>query len=103
MEEIVETDQERNYYYDLRSKDIQTDNLLRGVEESVVKLYKRFIHKRIQSLDVEQANAQSLPLQEQFNLLKERTQNRIAHYRIHPRFTCHPNFKPAHHANQNYR
>jgi len=74
MEEIVETDQERNYYYDLRSKDIQTENLLRGVEDSVVKLYKRFIHKRIQSLDVELANSQSLPLQEQFKLQKERTE-----------------------------
>ncbi|MDA9764003.1 MAG: DNA primase [Opitutales bacterium] len=73
MEEIVETDQERNYYYNLRSKDIQTENLLRGVENSIVKLYKRFIHKRIQSLDVELANAQSLPLQEQFKLQKERT------------------------------
>jgi hypothetical protein len=74
MEEIVETDQERNYYYHLRSKEIKTENLLRGVEDSVVILYKRFIHKRIQSLDVELANAQTLPLKEQFKLQKERTE-----------------------------
>ena len=74
MEEIVETDQERNYYYQLRSKEFKTENLLRGVEDSVVILYKRFIHKRIQSLDVELANAQTLPLKEQFKLQKERTE-----------------------------
>ncbi len=73
MEEIVETEEERNYYYDIRSKDIQNENLLRGVEESVVKLYKRFIHKRIRSLDIEIANAQSLPIESQTQLARQRS------------------------------
>ena len=73
MEEIVETEEERNYYYDLRSKEIQNENLLRGVEESVVKLYKRFINKRIRSLDIEIANAQTLPIESQTHLAKQRS------------------------------
>lgn len=73
MEEIVETEEERNYYYDLRSKEIHTDNLLRGVEESVTMLYKRFIHQRIQTLDIEIANAQSLPINSQTELAKQRS------------------------------
>jgi len=73
MEEILETEEERNYYYDLRSKEINTNDLLRGVEDSVVKLYKRFIHKRIQSLDIEIENAQSMPMAEQTELAKKRS------------------------------
>lgn len=73
MEEIVETEEERNYYYDIRSKEIQSENLLRGVEESVVKLYKRFIHKRIRSLDIEIANAHSLPIELQTQLARQRS------------------------------
>ena len=73
MEEIVETDEERNYYYNLRSKEFQASNLLRSVEESVIKIYKRFIHNRIRNLDVEIANAQTLPMDTQTQLAKQRS------------------------------
>ncbi|MCZ6673294.1 MAG: DNA primase, partial [Verrucomicrobia bacterium] len=73
MEEIVETEEERNYYYNLRSKEIQTSNLLRSVEDSIVIIYKRFIHKRIRTLDIEIANAQSLPFETQTHLAKQRS------------------------------
>ena len=73
IEEIVESEEERNYFFNLRSKEFPTDNLLRGVEESVLKLYKRFIHKRIQSLDVEIANAQTLSIDSQTELAKQRS------------------------------
>ncbi|MBH54183.1 MAG: DNA primase [Opitutaceae bacterium] len=73
MEEMLETDEERNYYYNLRSKELHASNLLRSVEEAVLKIYKRFIQKRIHNLDVELANAQSLPLETQTELAKQRS------------------------------
>jgi DNA primase len=72
MEEIVETEEERNYYYDLRSKEIQADNLVRGAEESVVKLFKRYIHKQLNTIDSELIKSESLPLEEQLRLQRER-------------------------------
>ena len=72
MEEIVETEEERNYYYDLRSKEIQADNLVRGAEESVVKLFKRFIHKQLITIDSELTKSASLPFEDQLKLQKER-------------------------------
>lgn len=73
MEELVETEDERNYYYNLRTKEIHPEYLLRSVENSIAKLFKRYIHKRIQSLDFEIANAQSMPIEEQTQLAKERS------------------------------
>ena len=72
MEEIVETEEERNYYYDLRSKEIQAENLVRGAEESVVKLFKRFIHKQLNTIDTELSKSASLPFEDQLKLQKER-------------------------------
>ena len=73
MDEIVETEEERNYYYNLLSKEFNNDNLLRSVQESVFALFKRFYQKRIRVLDRELENARQLPLQEQLELQKERT------------------------------
>ncbi|MCB1124520.1 MAG: toprim domain-containing protein, partial [Verrucomicrobiae bacterium] len=73
MEELVETEDERNYYYNLRTKEIHPNDLLRGIEDSVVTLFKRYIQKRIQSLDFEIANKQSMPIEEQTQLARERS------------------------------
>ncbi len=53
MDDLLETDEERNYFFEIRSKELLREDLLRGVENSVISLYKRFIHQRIKSLDIQ--------------------------------------------------
>jgi DNA primase len=73
IEEIIETEAERNYYYSLRSKNLNIEEFLNKAEESVAKLFKRFIQKQIQSVDIQLANAQSLSKEKQTELARQRS------------------------------
>jgi len=71
MEEMLETEEERNCFFNLRSKDVARDKLVRMVEESVTSLFRRHIQQQIQAIDAEIA---SLPPQDpqMFRLAKRR-------------------------------
>ena len=51
MDELLETDKDRNYFFEIRSKECLGENLLRGIEEAVISLYKRYVRLQIKSLD----------------------------------------------------
>ena len=53
MDELLETDEERNYFFDIRSKEYLGEDLLRGIEEAVISLYKRYVRLQIKSLDAQ--------------------------------------------------
>ena len=53
MDELLETDKERNYFFEIWSKERLGENLVRGIEEAVILLYKRYVRLQIKSLDTQ--------------------------------------------------
>lgn len=51
MDELLETDKERNYFFAIRSKECLGENLLQVIKEAVISLYKRHVRLQIKSLD----------------------------------------------------
>ncbi len=56
IDDILETEEERNYFFEIRSKDFSTDNFIKAVGDSILTLRKRYFQTRIQSIDAEISN-----------------------------------------------